>query len=263
VTVSSSAAVQRNCFRTFVPRPEAQLRLVCFPGAGSGANFYRGWLDLLPPSIELVAAQYPGRQDRFNEAFISDMAVLADEIGRDVASIGAPMAFFGHSLGATIAFEVALRLRPRFPLPVVRLFASARRAPADSQADDGQASVGELGDLAMKAYIGRLHGADSPMLRDDIWQVTAPALRNDLLMSSHYRYVAGSRLTCPITAIIAEQDASTVTLPQVQGWAESTIVSFDSYALPGGHLYLEDNPAPLISLLVEKLEGSLRAGVTH
>ena len=259
--MSPNAAVQRNSFRIFAPRPEAQLRLVCFPGAGSGANFFRGWLEMLPPSIELVAAQYPGRQDRYNEAFIEDMAVLADEIGRDVPSIGAPMAFFGHSLGATIAFEVALRLRPRFPLPIVRLFVSARKAPADCNPTDGQASVGDLGDSAMKAYIHRLHGADSPMLEDELWQVTAPALRNDLLVSGRYRYVPGSRLTCPITAIVAEQDAATITLPEAQGWAECTIVSFDSYALPGGHLYLEDDPATLISLLVEKLRSSLRASV--
>jgi surfactin synthase thioesterase subunit len=246
-----------NCFRIFSPRPAAQVRLVCFPGAGSGASFYRGWVDLLPPSIELVAAQYPGRQDRFNEPFIADMAVLADEIGRDVSGIDAPMAFFGHSLGATIAFEVALRLRPRFPLPVARLFVSASRAPADRRLSDGQASIGELGDVAMKAYIRDLHGPDDPMLKDELWEVTAPALRNDLVIAGRYSYVAGSRLTCPITAIVADQDAATVTIPEVQGWADCTVVSFDAHVLPGGHLYLEDDPATLISLLVEKLQNSL------
>jgi pyochelin biosynthetic protein PchC len=261
MTVSSYAAIKGNCFRTFLPRPEAQVRLVCFPGAGSGANYYRGWVDLLPPSIELVAAQYPGRQDRYNEAFITDMAELADEIGRDVSSIEAPMAFFGHSLGATIAFEVALRLRPRFPLPIARLFASARRAPADCRTSDGQVSVGELGDTAMRAYIQRLHGADAAMLGDDLWQVTVPVLRNDLQLAGRYRYVAGSRLTCPITAIVAEQDVATVTEPEAHAWADCTIVSFDSHVLPGGHLYLEDDPATLISLLVEKLRDSLPAVV--
>jgi surfactin synthase thioesterase subunit len=252
------AARQGNCFRIFSPRQQAQLRLVCFPYAGAGANIYRGWADLLPPSIELVVAQYPGRQDRYNEAFISDMAVLADEIGRDVSSIDAPMAFFGHSLGATIAFEVALRLRPRFPLPIVRLFVSARKAPADCH-PDGRAF---LSDAAMKAYIRGLRGAAAPMLEEELWQVMAPALRNDLLISERYRYLAGSRLTCPITAIIAEQDATTSTLPEAQGWADCTIVSFDSHVLPGGHLYLEDDPATLISLLVEKLQSSLRVAAS-
>lgn len=227
---------------------------MCFPYAGAGANIYRGWVDLLPPSIELVVAQYPGRQDRYNEPFISDMAALADEIGRDVSGIDAPMAFFGHSLGATIAFEVALRLRPRFPLPIVRLFVSARKAPADCH-PNGRAF---LGDAAMKAYIRSLRGAGAPMLEEELWQVMAPALRNDLLISERYRYLAGSRLTCPITAIIAEQDATTITLPEAQRWADCTIVSFDSHVLPGGHLYLEDDPATLISLLVEKLQNSLR-----
>jgi pyochelin biosynthesis protein PchC len=254
VTVSPHAAGQGNYFRIFSPRPKAQVRLVCFPYAGSGANIFRRWVDLLPPSIELVVAQYPGREDRYNEAFIADMAVLADEIGRDVSSIDAPMAFFGHSLGATIAFEVALRLRPRFPLPIVRLFVSARKAPVDCH-PNGHAF---LGDAAMKkAYFRNPLGAEVPMV-EELWQATRPAIRNDLLISEHYRYVAGSRLTCPITAIIAEQDETFISLPDVQGWADCTIVSFDSHALPGRHLYLEDDPPTLISFLEEKLQSSLR-----
>jgi pyochelin biosynthesis protein PchC len=254
--VSPYAAVQGNCFRTFVPRPEAQLRLVCFPYAGAGANLFRRWLEMLPPSIELVAAQYPGHEDRYNEAFISDMAALADEIGRDVPSIGAPMAFFGHSLGATIAFEVALRLRPRFPLPIVRLFVSARKAPADCH-PNGHAF---LDDAAMKrAYIRNLPGAHVPAVEEELWQAIGSAIRNDLLISERYHYLAGSRLTCPITALVAEQDETLITLPDVQRWAECTILDCDSHALPGGHLYWQDNPAALISFLVAKLQSSLRA----
>ena len=258
MTVPSSAARPGNCFRIFSPRPQAQLRLVCFPYAGAGASIYRGWADRLPSSIELVVAQYPGRQDRYNDPFISDMETLADEIGRDVSGVDAPMAFFGHSLGATIAFEVALRLRPRFPLPIVRLFVSARKAPADCH-PNGHAF---LGDAAMKkAYIQSRPGVDTPMLAEELWQVMGPAIRNDLLISERYRYRGGSRLTCPITAIIAEQDETRITLPEVQGWADCTIVSFDSHSLPGRHLYLEDDPATLISFLAEKLQSSLRVEI--
>ena len=254
--MSPYSAVQGNCFRTFLPRPEAQVRLVCFPGAGSGANLFRRWLDVLPPSIELVVAQYPGHEDRHKEAFIPDMAELAEEIGRDVSSIQAPMAFFGHSLGATIAFEVALRLRPRFPLPVVRLFTSARKAPIDCH-PTGHAF---MGDAEMKrAYFRILTEAEMPM-EDELWRAMELAIRNDLLLSDRYHYVAGSRLTCPITAIIAEQDESALSLAEVQRWADCTIVDFDSHALPGRHRYWLDDPPTLISFIEEKLRSFLRAG---
>jgi len=255
--MSPYATGQRNCFRIFVPRPEAQLRLVCFPGAGAGANLFRRWLDVLPPSIELVAAQYPGHEDRYNEAFISDMAVLADEIGRDVPSIGAPMAFFGHSLGATIAFEVALRLRPRFPLPIVRLFVSARKAPVDCH-PTGHAF---MDDAAMKRAYFRILTEDEVPMEDELWQAMELAIRNDLLISERYHYLAGSRLTCPITAIIAEQDETFISLDEVQHWADCTIVDFDSHALPGRHRYWLDDSPTLISFIEEKLQSFLRAGV--
>jgi len=252
--VSPHAAVNGNCFRVFVPRPEARVRLVCFPGAGSGANLFRRWLDVLPPTIELVVAQYPGHEDRYNEAFISDMAELTDEIARDVSGIGAPMAFFGHSLGGTIAFEVALRLRPRFPLPVVRLFVSARKAPVDCH-PTGHAF---MADAEMKrAYFRILTEAELPM-EDELWQSMELAIRNDLLLSDRYQYLAGSRLTCPITAIIAEQDESALTLAEVQHWADCTVVGFDSHALPGRHRYWLDDPQTLISFIEGKLQSFLR-----
>jgi pyochelin biosynthetic protein PchC len=241
--------------RVYSPRPGARQRLVCFPYAGGGASAFRGWADLLPPSIELISVQYPGRQDRFGEDFISDLPTLADEIAGALADRrDRPMAFFGHSLGATVAFEVALRLRPRFPTPLVRLFASARKAPADCRPSGRQF----LDEAAMKAYVRDLRGDTGPLLDEELWELTAPVLRSDLLMSERYRYLNGSRLSCPITAIVGAAD-STVTPADARRWAAHTIGPFDAHVLPGGHFYLDDRPAELVTLLAEKIRGALAA----
>lgn len=81
------------------------------PHAGGSASFFRSWSERLPPDIDLLALQYPGREDRFNEAPATRLEDLSDGAAlalRDFAD--APLALFGHSLGAALAYETALRL---------------------------------------------------------------------------------------------------------------------------------------------------------
>lgn len=97
--------------RPFRLTPMPRLRLACFPHAGGSASFFRSWSERLPPDIDLLALQYPGREDRFNEAPATRLEDLADGAAlalRDFAD--APLALFGHSLGAALAYETALRL---------------------------------------------------------------------------------------------------------------------------------------------------------
>ncbi|HEJ1191670.1 TPA: pyochelin biosynthesis editing thioesterase PchC, partial [Pseudomonas aeruginosa] len=109
--------------------PMPRLRLACFPHAGGSASFFRSWSERLPPDIDLLALQYPGREDRFNEAPATRLEDLADGAAlalRDFAD--APLALFGHSLGAALAYETALRLESA-GAPLRHLFVSAHPAP--------------------------------------------------------------------------------------------------------------------------------------
>ena len=218
---------------------------MCFPYAGAGVNMYRGWVGLFPPAIELAAVLYPGREDRYGEPFVTDMEAMASQIAEAMRP-EVPMAFFGHSMGATLAFEVALRLRRHFPTSVTRLFVSARRAPADCH-PTGRPFL----DDAVLMRVMRRPGA--PALDEAEWAVLGPPLRNDLLMTERYRHRPGPRLTCPITAITAQGDPTGCTEPEARRWADYTIGSFDAHVMPGDHLYLEDDPAALATFLIKKL----------
>jgi len=238
---------ESSWFRLYAPRPEAGTLLICFPHAGGGANGFRSWADLLPPSVGLAAVQYPGRQDRYGEAFTGDLPTMTDEIARAVVNdfAGRRLAFFGHSLGATIAFEVAMRLR-YLPGAPTRLFASAAKAPGDRVSSNFAAFT----DAELKGFVRRLRGGDDPMLADELWCWLAPTLRKDLSMLDTYRYQQGERLACPITAIAGDRDL-TATAADLRRWADYTTDAFDIHLFPGGHFYLEAQPEQLTALLTE------------
>lgn len=244
-----------DCLRSFVRCPHQSAHLICFPAAGAAASDFRAFGELLAPTIAVSAVQYPGRQDRYGDRFAPDIATLADEVAGSIEPwLDGSAALFGHSMGATVAFEVARRLRPRYPTPLRRLFVSARRDPSAPRPFRR-----ELREHEIRAYVGELGGDDQLLENDDLWRVTLPILRADLRLADHYRFHAGAPLTCPITAIVGSQDTS-VTLADAQRWADHTIGPFEAHVLPGGHFYLAERPGPIVAILAEALVGPGGAG---
>jgi hypothetical protein len=107
-------AIDGRWLRCYRRQPSPRLRVVCFPHAGGSASFFHPWLADLPPDVELVAAKYPGREDRMPEPPVDGVPELADALTDALRrSADAPLALFGHSLGAAVAYEVARRLERR------------------------------------------------------------------------------------------------------------------------------------------------------
>jgi pyochelin biosynthesis protein PchC len=232
--------------RVYTPRPKATLRLVCFPQAGSGASVFHGWAERLPESVELVAVQYPGRQDRSHEAPITDLETLAAEVVTALRPLfDRPVAFFGHSLGATVAFEVARRLQPRFPTPLAHLIVSARKPPADC----ATSGYDFTRDEDLRSYLTRLGDGAALVLRNpDLWQLLVPPLRADLLMSQRYRHAEGAPLTCPLTIVAGDGDHS-CTIADMRAWSGYTIGAAEEHVVPGDHYYVDAPPDELFTLL--------------
>jgi medium-chain acyl-[acyl-carrier-protein] hydrolase len=112
------------------PNPQARLRLFCFPYAGGGAAPYYPWAKSLSPFIELYAVRLPGRESRLREAPHIRLASLVDSLASALAPyFDRPFAFFGHSMGALIAFELTRMLHREQDIQPLHLFASAHRAP--------------------------------------------------------------------------------------------------------------------------------------
>jgi surfactin synthase thioesterase subunit len=235
--MSQSSTDDASWCRRYRPAKDPDARLVCLPYAGGSAPYFRPVALALDPSVDVVAIQYPGRQDRRHEQPIGDMHELADRIA---AILGRqprlPLTLFGHSMGAVLAFEVARRLEAAGDGPA-RIYVSGRRAPSTHRVEtihlrDDQGIIEELrnGDGTAAAILN-----DSEML-----QAALPALRADYMATESYRCADGATVDCPITAMTGDRDPKT-TLEEAEAWERHTTGAFDLKVYPGGHFFLADN----------------------
>ncbi|GAB3456764.1 alpha/beta fold hydrolase [Streptomonospora sediminis] len=242
--------------RRFRPRPGARIRLVCLPHAGGGANAFRAWASLLPAGVDVVCVQYPGREDRFGEALVDDMAAAVDSIAAELAPLlDRPYALFGHSMGSAVAFELARRLRDGGAAEPDRLFASGRKAPGQAPAS----GIHLAGDDAVVAELVRLGGTQREVLADpDLRASVLAYVRNDYRLVERYRPFAGEPLRCPVSVFIGDTDPE-VDAEQARGWSETTTGRVDVSVFPGGHFYLAANRDAVAAALLNRLDPALAA----
>ena len=223
--------------RCYHPSPHSGARLICFPHAGGSANYYFPLSQSLAPGIEVLAVQYPGRQDRRQEKLIDHVTELADSVFEALKPwLDGPAAFFGHSMGATVAFEVARRFQEWAGRPPLRLLVSGRGAPSCDQNE----AVHLRDNAGIVAELRRLGGTTQPFLDDEEWlDMILPAVRSDYKAIETYVYAPGPPLNCPITALTGDADPR-VTIADVFAWAEHCTGNFEFRTFPGGHFYLQD-----------------------
>jgi len=229
-------------FVGFTERPHAGMRLYCFPFAGGAANVYRPWQQLIPLDVELLACQLPGRHDRMHEAPFTDATRLAARLADDLALEGddRPFAFFGHSMGALVAFELARELqRRRAPLPAV-LGVSGRAAP-DSGAHHTTLHLLPSSDLIRSLSV--LGGVPEEVLAiPELIELMVPVLRADLELVETYRYVRdGGLLHCPITVFGGSVDPM-VDAAGLGAWQDCSTRPVVIRVFSGGHFYPWSRP---------------------
>ncbi|KQX77120.1 MULTISPECIES: thioesterase II family protein [unclassified Streptomyces] len=238
--------------RRFHPEPEAATQVICFPHAGGSATFYFPVAQALSPAVDVLAIQYPGRQDRRVEPCIDDMDTLADLVSEELRPwLDRPFTLFGHSMGATLAFEVALRLE-RSGHTALGLFASGRRAP--SRHRDEQVHLAS--DERLISEIKRLEGTESRVFEDEeIVRMILPAVRSDYRAAESYRYRPGPALSCPVTALTGDRDPH-VTLDEAEAWREHTTGPFRLRVFPGGHFFLNSHAQAVMREITGLIDGS-------
>lgn len=236
---------------TAKPAPEASLRLFCFPYAGGAAGTFHTWPRRLPGKVELCAVQLPGRGTRLSEPPFTHLSPLIAKLARVIEPyLDKPAAFFGHSMGALIAFELARHLRRESKRAPAYLFLSGRRA-AQLTRDEPPSY-----DLPEPEFLDRLrvlNGTPKEVFEHpELLQLMIPLLRADFGICQTYTYTPEPPLRCPITAFGGLKDEEVG--PEVLGaWAEQTTSSFSLHMLPGDHFFINSSQSLICHLLSQQL----------
>jgi medium-chain acyl-[acyl-carrier-protein] hydrolase len=233
------------------PRPHAHLRLFCFPYAGGGATAFYRWTDQLPASVEVCPVQLPGRGPRSTEKSLTSLPQIIEGLLNELpAFLDKPFAFFGHSMGALICFELARELRRHFDLQPSQIFISGCRAP---QLPDPDPPAANLPEPELLAELRRLDGTPREILEHrELLAYMLPILRADFNVCETYVYENGTLLSCPITGFGGLEDPK-ATGDAVEQWRHMTTGDFVLRMFPGGHFFIHTSEKALLHVLAADL----------
>lgn len=233
------------------PNPQAQLRLFCFPYAGGAASTFYVWSDNLPREVEVCPVQLPGRENRLGESLFARMGPLLEALLPAIQPyLDRPFAFFGHSLGATISFELARKLRTQNGPEPLHLFVSGSRAP---QLPDPDPPIHHLPDEEFIAGLRRFNGTPEAVLQHaELMELFLPILRADLALHETYVYTTSEPLDCAVSAFGGLEDEK-VSRDDLAAWQEQTRGTFKLRMFPGDHFFLRSARSHLLQAVSQDL----------
>jgi surfactin synthase thioesterase subunit len=237
------------------PKPSAASRLFCFPHAGGGPIAFFDWPRRLGAEIECVCLQYSGRGSRLREKPCTSVDELVGQIAGGFTELAdKPFAFYGHSLGGLVAFELARQMRrsgsPGGP-GLQHLFVGASRAPHLPLAF---APIHQLPDMEFIGTLQKRYGGIPAAIyqEPEVMEMFMPAMRGDFTALETYEYRPGEPLDLPITAFAGAEDTA-VKLESLKEWSLHTAAGFDMNVLPGGHFFQTTNAKELVGALQIRL----------
>ena len=234
----------------YVGRPK--LRLFCLPYAGGGAAIYRGWPREFPSMIDVRAVRLPGREQRTAEPAWTNLGHVAAALAKALLPLlEQPFAFFGHSMGAAIAYEVARVLARDHGRTASGFLASACRAP---QLPSSKPLLHRLPDRQLLDELGRLGGTAPSVLENmELMQLVLPTLRSDLQLIETYVAAQPSSLNCPVVAFGGLRDFE-IGRHELEAWRPISNGDFRFHMIEGDHFFINGERERLISLAVSELE---------
>lgn len=247
-----NATITANSWITYPkPNPEAKLRLFCFHYAGGGALSYRAFPGNLPSDVEVCPIELPGRGFRLLETPFTKIEPLIETLALTIlSSLNKPFAFFGHSMGALVSFELARLLRKEYNQSPLHLFVSGHRAP---QIPDRDPPIHALPKTEFLRQLCRYNGTPKAVLENaELMELLLPTLRADFAVVETYAYSQSPPLDCPIATFGGLEDWK-VSIEDLEAWRKQTSSAFSLEMFPGDHFYLHSAQTLLLQSLSQLL----------
>lgn len=241
-------------YTVFRPHPAPGLRLICLPYAGAGAAAFRAWpetLAALHPAAEVVAVRLPGRESRMRERCETHMAAIIPPLLAAIQPLVNNHRFvlFGHSLGASIAHDLALALAAQDRPPAL-LVLSGRRPP---HLPPRRLPYHTLDEKAFRQQLARMGGTPPEVLAsDDLMDLLAPMVRADFCLAETYRRDTSVPIPCPVLACSGADDPEAPP-DDVAAWRELAGAGFEHLSYPGGHFFLHPHGGAMLEAIVHRV----------
>ena len=237
------------------PNDRAKIRIFCFPCAGAGASYFRNWHEKFLPEIDFLPIQLPGRENRFTEPLYENLVHLVCDLAEGLRPyMNMPFAFFGHSLGALVLYELTRNLRITHKPAPLQLFIAAYRAPHLS---NSRPILHNMPDDDFINELIRYHGIPEEISENkEMLEVVTPIIKADYKIHETYTYKPEERLRCPIMVFGGIEDEF-VDLNDLEGWRKETSEECQIRILSGGHYFINDNCEIIANATKENLLKSL------
>ena len=237
------------------PAPSHKLRLFCFAYAGGSAVMFRPWQAALGSKIEVCGVQLPGRGTRMMEPLYSNMQELVPVIANVIASQNnMPFAFFGHSLGALLSFEVARYCQLQHMPQPVHLIASGTSAPQKRTASK---NLHLKPDADLIEELGKYNGTPPEILAHrELMELVLPVIRADFALVETYQYRPLPLLSMPITVFAGRED-DRVDGDQVDFWQNESSGAFNVKWFEGGHFFINTEAQAVHAAVLAQLQAYL------
>jgi medium-chain acyl-[acyl-carrier-protein] hydrolase len=230
------------------PNFQTRLRLFCFPYAGAGASIFRTWTNKLSPDIEICAVQLPGREGRLGEPLFTQLSPLIEDLAKALFPyLDLPFAFFGHSMGALVSFEVARLLRRHYYKYPQHLFISGRHAPQIPSTKP----IHQLPNALFVEELRRFNGIPEIVLQSpELLSLFVPILRADFAINDTYIYTDDIPFDCPISAFGGLQDWE-IRHNDIAAWHKHTSRKFSIHMFHGNHFFIKNQCDALLEIISE------------
>ena len=224
-------------------------KLIIFPHAGGSPQYYLPFAKTFSSNVKCIAVQYPGQKGTHDVASFTGIADLATEACKKLSGLDqseGKIAFFGHSMGALVAFDVACRFEAAGN-PIAALFVSACAAPGLS----GYEYIPES-DRGLLEAVSDMTGANPEFLANqDFAAKILPTLRG-LRAIVNYQCPPEATVSCPISAFLGDND-DIASYEKVQPWSQRTSSEFSARVFSGHHFYLDDHLPELAGDIEDKI----------
>jgi medium-chain acyl-[acyl-carrier-protein] hydrolase len=218
------------------------------------------WQKALEPDIEVCAVQLPGRGTRMGEKLYDAMPPLIADIAQVIKQQDQmPFAFFGHSLGGMVAFELARYCKQYYlPMPV-GLFVSGCDAP---QHRSPCKNLHKLPDDELIEALKDYNGTPPELLEHrELMELVLPTIRADFSIGETYRYLPSLPLQIPITVLAGKLDDH-ILHDEVIEWRKETTADCRVHWFEGDHFFINDEQKDVLDRLKVGLKDMLAVGTT-